>query len=92
MKFISGNSDYDSHSVRIDRDLFRWDIKGSDGTINIPYEMSEAFTYRFYADIMNAITDINLNLEGCIQFRFVYPLFTNNRIYLGTIHRYLLTT
>ena len=53
----------DLGSVRPNRDLFRWKNNV------IPYTMSIDFKYKVVIKIINAIKEINSNLEGCIEFR-----------------------
>ena len=43
---------------------FRWDNNV------IPYELSTEFSVKRYEKIMSVIEDVNLNLEGCLKFRY----------------------
>ena len=58
------SSSDDLDSVRPKRKLFRWDNN------EIPFEIT-IDSRRHYSNVMKIIEDINVNLEGCIKFRFV---------------------
>ena len=57
-------------SVRPKRKLFKWDNN------EIPFEIT-IDSRRHYSNVMKIIEDINVNLEGCIKFRFVQTIILN---------------